>query len=131
MTELNGKCSIGIIERDGKVLVMKRAEHKPSGGRWNFPGGKIENGETPREAAIREVREEAGVEPEVKREGEFFYSETSDRKWEVYPYLMESEDEIELNEEHTEFKWVHPSELEEFDTIGPGKALEILGLNAE
>lgn len=130
MTETDGRCSIGVIERNGKVLVMKRAEHKPNGGRWNFPGGKIEEDESPREAAIREVREEAGVDPEIRKEGEMFYSETSGREWGVYPYLMGADETVDVNEEHTEFRWLRPKEIEALDTIGPGKALDILGVTA-
>lgn len=54
--------SIGILQReDGHVLMAKRPEGKPSAGRWEFPGGKIEATETPRDALVRELREELGI----------------------------------------------------------------------
>ncbi len=53
-----------VIERDGKFLVCKRPAHKRHGGLWEFPGGKLEEGETLENAAQRELREELGVEVE-------------------------------------------------------------------
>lgn len=52
---------ICFIAPDGRVLLMKRAE-KPHVGTWAYPGGKIEAGETPEQAARREVREECGYD---------------------------------------------------------------------
>ena len=55
--------SIGILQReDGHVLMAKRPEGKPSAGRWEFPGGKIEATETPHDALVRELQEELGID---------------------------------------------------------------------
>ena len=52
-----------VIERpDGLFLLACRPEGKPYPGYWEFPGGKIEPGESPREALVRELREELGIE---------------------------------------------------------------------
>jgi 8-oxo-dGTP pyrophosphatase MutT (NUDIX family) len=50
-----------VLNKNGQVLVGKRASHKPLAGFWEFPGGKIEAGETEIEAFIRELGEEAGI----------------------------------------------------------------------
>ncbi len=58
-----------VIERDGRLLVCQRAAHKRHGGLWEFPGGKLEDGEDDRAALERELREELLVEViEVGRE---------------------------------------------------------------
>ena len=51
----------GALCQRGKVLIQKRPEEKPSAGWWEFPGGKIEEGETPLEALRRELQEELGI----------------------------------------------------------------------
>ncbi len=56
------------IKKDGRVLLTKRPLHKPRGGLWEFPGGKLEPGENPENALIREIKEELGIEIKV---GEF------------------------------------------------------------
>lgn len=58
--------SLALIWRGGEVLVSRRlasADHLPD--KWEFPGGKIEDGETPQQAAIREAREEIGLGIEI------------------------------------------------------------------
>jgi 8-oxo-dGTP diphosphatase len=51
----------GIVVRDGLVFLTKRAEHVHQGGKWEFPGGKVENNETVIEALSRELTEEIGI----------------------------------------------------------------------
>lgn len=51
-----------LVDADGRVLVAKRPAGKPLGGLWEFPGGKIEPGETPEAALKRELREELSID---------------------------------------------------------------------
>lgn len=53
---------VGILRREGKVLVARRPEGKPYSGYWEFPGGKIESGEAGKAALIRELKEELGID---------------------------------------------------------------------
>ncbi len=60
--------AVGVIVRPGgEVFIQRRPEHKMLGGLWEFPGGKVEPGESPEAAVRREVREELGVEVSVDR----------------------------------------------------------------
>ena len=54
-----------LVDADGRVLIAQRPEGKSMAGLWEFPGGKIEAGETPEDAVIRELREELGVATEA------------------------------------------------------------------
>lgn len=54
-----------IIVHDGLVFAARRSPERSAGGLWEFPGGKVEPGETPQEALVRELREELGVRVEV------------------------------------------------------------------
>lgn len=58
-----------IIERDGRVLMAQRPDGKRLAGCWEFPGGKIEEDETPIQALHRELAEELGCEVTISREG--------------------------------------------------------------
>lgn len=104
-----------IIEKDGKILICRRAENKTRALKWEFPGGKIEPGETPEQAVRRECREELDVDLCVK--GEFM------RVLHSYPDI-----EIQLTVfrtaiigrdprciEHKEIRFVYPSELADFE----------------
>ncbi len=51
---------LAIFNREGKILLMKRAHSKRNGGKWEIPGGSLRFGESPRRGALREVREETG-----------------------------------------------------------------------
>ena len=54
--------AVALIDRDGRVLLTQRPKGKAMEGMWEFPGGKIENGETPEAALVRELHEELGIE---------------------------------------------------------------------
>ena len=56
--------AVALIDPDGRVLLAQRPEGKAMGGMWEFPGGKVEAGETPEAALIRALREELGINTE-------------------------------------------------------------------
>lgn len=54
--------AVALIDTDGRVLLAQRPEGKSLAGLWEFPGGKVEPGETPEAALIRELKEELGID---------------------------------------------------------------------
>ena len=54
--------AVALIDRDGRVLIAQRPQGKSMAGLWEFPGGKVESGETPEAALIRELKEELAVD---------------------------------------------------------------------
>ena len=62
MTRMVLVSAVALIDADGRVLLAQRPEGKSMAGLWEFPGGKVEPGETPEAALIRELHEELGIE---------------------------------------------------------------------
>ena len=54
--------AVALVDPDGRVLIAQRPEGKSMAGLWEFPGGKVDAGETPEQALVRELHEELGVE---------------------------------------------------------------------
>lgn len=54
--------AVALVDPDGRVLLAQRPEGKSMAGLWEFPGGKVEPGESPEDALIRELHEELGIE---------------------------------------------------------------------
>jgi len=70
---MNPKTSVvavvaAVIERDGLILIGQRKPRGRHGLKWEFPGGKVEPGEAPRAALVRELREELGIEAQIGEE---------------------------------------------------------------
>lgn len=103
----------------GKLLVLKRDElMRENPGKWEFASGRIENGEEPEEAALRELEEETGLEGEVSEAASTFEVEIDGESYVVHPVLVDVEPtRPELSFEHTDFRWASRDELEELETV--------------
>ena len=104
-----------IVFKNGKILVAHRIPKGDMGNRWEFPGGKVDEGETDQIAVVREMREEFGVKAvpaEKIASCSFFHKE---KECFLNAYLVQLEhDGIEkpyVLTEHTEYKWVFPEEI--------------------
>ena len=98
-----------VVRRYGRVLVCQRPGHKRHGGLWEFPGGKIEPGESVLDAMRRELAEELGATVTSVEEMEFSFADPgSEFVIEFYPAVIEGELRCR---EHTAFAWAQPEEL--------------------
>ncbi|MEL6291054.1 MAG: 8-oxo-dGTP diphosphatase MutT [Pseudomonadota bacterium] len=106
-----------IINDDSQVLIAKRPEGKPMAGLWEFPGGKVEPGETPEETLYRELYEELNIEPCVGCLAPFtFASHTYDDFHLLMPlYLCTHWDGALQAREGQELKWVRAMRLGDYD----------------
>ncbi|CUH64912.1 CTP pyrophosphohydrolase [Thalassovita gelatinovora] len=105
--------AVALIDADGRVLLAQRPSDKSMAGLWEFPGGKIEPGETPEHALIRELQEELGIDTWASCLAPLtFASHSYDsfhllmplfacRKWDGIPHPKEGQS----------LKWVHARDL--------------------
>jgi 8-oxo-dGTP diphosphatase len=105
-----------LVDDDGRVLIAQRPQGKQLAGLWEFPGGKVEDGETPEAALIRELHEELGITVKQACLAPFvFASHTYEtfhllmplyliRRWEGQPTAIE----------HQAIKWVKPKDMRSY-----------------
>lgn len=103
-----------ILEKSGKVLIARRKTGKDLAGFWEFPGGKIQANETARQCLFREIKEELGVDIELKTyvgESVHRYPEYEVRLLAFTGHLLQEE---MIPTDHDILKWVHISELDQY-----------------
>lgn len=91
-----------------RFLVVKRSASRENfPGRWEFPAGVIEDGESAKRTARRELKEETGLSGELIRSGEPHVKDTEYGTWEVHPFLfMVETDDVEITDEHSDYMWI-------------------------
>lgn len=113
----------GLIVRDGLVLITQRRADQALPLQWEFPGGKVEPGESPLDAMVRELREEIGVTVQVGRIWDVLFHAypTFDLVMLVYTCsLVEGEPRAV---EVADVQWVPPAKLPEWDILPADKPL--------
>ena len=102
-----------LIDPDGRVLIAERPPGKAMAGLWEFPGGKIEQGETPEEALIRELDEELGITVKAACLAPFTFASHSYAQFHLLMplYLCRRWEGTPCPREHAAIKWVRPREL--------------------
>lgn len=113
-----------VLDKD-RFLLAKRVSGGEMGGKWEFPGGKVEDQESDEEAIRREMEEEFGVEfSPVRLLGESVFKHNScDRvlaAWLCYP---DTADPVLELREHTEFKWLPHEEICDFDLADSDRSI--------
>jgi len=109
------KVTAAVITENGKVLLARRKPGGAMGGRWEFPGGKIEPGETPEQSLERELREELAISARI---GEFLLSTSYEGDGVSLELLVYRAERIRGEPaliEHDEISWVSPRDLAGYD----------------
>ena len=103
----------GILEENGMVLIAQRKRDDDYGLKWEFPGGKLREGETGEECIVRELMEELSIKVEVTG----FYDKLAEDDLTILYYLVRRvSGKITLND-HERMQWVFPDELDNYDLL--------------
>ena len=116
-----------LLENKGEILILRRSEDVGTYRElWGGVAGFVEEDEEPYETALKEIKEEVGIGKKevlsVKKEDPVKFTDLYENKlydWIVYPFLfhIKGRDMIQIDWEHTEFRWIKPSELKNYDTV--------------
>jgi 8-oxo-dGTP diphosphatase len=116
MTEILLVAAAALVDVDGRVLIAKRPHGKQLAGMWEFPGGKVEKGETPEACLIRELNEELGISVTQACLAPFaFTSHGYDSFHLLMPlYLCRRWDGVVQAKEHEAIAWVKPNRMGDY-----------------
>jgi 8-oxo-dGTP diphosphatase len=114
----------GLLVRDGLVLICQRRADQPMALQWEFPGGKIESGESPEQALVRELQEELGIRATIGSRvthirHNYRHGGAVDLQFFAIPSF---EGELE-NKIFHQFKWVKLEELQEYEFLAADRGL--------
>ncbi len=117
--QLSAACCV--IECNGEILILQRLATSSLSNQWGVPAGKLEAGETPDEAMVREIKEEAGLEVGTKQLSfvEKLYVRIPRYDLIVYLYRLSfgEKPEARISAEHQAFRWATPQETLKLDRI--------------
>ncbi len=103
-----------VVRREDKVLLFRRASNSAHSGRWEFPGGKVDADEKPKEALVREIREELSIEVRIRKPLSPSYNDSV----ELIPFFVEDFDEKNIVlADHDKMQWVRREEADQFDIL--------------
>ena len=125
MSQATLKVTAALLKHNNKILIAQRTNAGRFANKWEFPGGKIDPGETPQEALMRELQEELGIKTTIGP----LYSDT------IYPYeygeIRQFTYWVEWSNlpadillyEHQAIAWVTPAEMAQYDFAGADYAV--------
>ena len=111
-----------IFTKGEKVLACRRAPHKNSPGLWEFPGGKVEDGESSFAALEREIKEELGLECKPRETFDVSITKVGELEIKLETILCSFEPLHELSStDHDEFRWLAKDELQKVEWAMPDR----------
>jgi len=117
--------AVALVDRDGRVLIAKRPAGKAMAGLWEFPGGKVADGETPEAALIRELKEELGIDVAASCLAPFTFASHRYATFHLLMplYLCRVWSGRPRALEHDAIKWVRPASLGDYEMPPADKPL--------
>src|ERR1700740_776591 len=105
-----------LVDADGRVLICQRPEGKQLAGLWEFPGGKVEDGETPDDALIRKLKEERGTDVKKACLAPFVFASHAYESFHLLMplYLCRRWDGFVQPLAHEALAWVKPADMEAY-----------------
>jgi 8-oxo-dGTP diphosphatase len=105
-----------LVDTDGRILLAQRPEGKSLAGLWEFPGGKVEAGETPEETLVRELEEELGIVTKVACLAPLTFASHSYESFHLLMplYVCRRYEGIPRGQEGQALKWVRPTALRDY-----------------
>ncbi len=108
--------AVALVDADRRVLIAQRPEGKSLAGLWEFPGGKLEEGETPEQALIRELEEELGISTKSACLAPVSFASHSYKTFHLLMplYVCRKWQGTPVAREHAALKWVRPQALRDY-----------------
>ncbi|GBL05631.1 8-oxo-dGTP diphosphatase MutT [Glaciecola sp. KUL10] len=107
--------AVGVVKRNDTFFICKRSKEQHQGGLWEFPGGKVEPGESVFEALSRELSEEIGIQVHSSTPFMVIQHRYSDKNVRLDVHLVEDFEGEPLGAEGQECTWVSNEKLDEYD----------------
>lgn len=106
-----------LLDADGRILIAQRPEGKQMAGLWEFPGGKMQDGETPEGALVRELQEELGIDVCTGCLHPITFASHHYEKFHLLMplYVIRQWDGMPDAVEHSDIRWVRVSELGQYN----------------
>ncbi|WP_030538741.1 (deoxy)nucleoside triphosphate pyrophosphohydrolase [Sphingobium sp. DC-2] len=120
--------AVALVDADGRVLLQQRPPGKAMAGLWEFPGGKVESGETPEAALIRELEEELGIRTHASclAPASFASEALGDRHLLLLLYVCRKWQGLPEARHATALQWVRPNQMYALEM--PPADLPLIGL---
>ena len=120
--------AVALVDVDGRVLIAQRPEGKSMAGLWEFPGGKIDAGETPEQALVRELQEELGIETATSCLAPIGFASHGYEKFHLLMPVFVCRKWVGMpqSREGQALRWVMPTELSRYPM--PPADLPLVGL---